>query len=187
MCPMVAYWQPILLSAVFCFIGSSIIHMFLPIHKHEYKKLGDKENVVLDAVRSWGLTGGMYMFPGYDPQNHNSPEGKERFAKGPWGVILLRDKSWSMGPLLVMWFFNLLIISVLVAYVARHAGLEGKPYAKVFQVVGATAFLAYGGNALTDCIWKGRTWNTLPGAVFDAIVYACLTGGTFGWLWPKAM
>ena len=184
MCPMVAYWQPILLSAVFCFIGSSFIWMALPIHKHEYKKLGDKEGAVLDAVRSWGLGGGMFLFPFCDPKDRNNPAAKEKIAKGPWGVMMLRDKAWSMGPLMVMWFINLLLVSTVVAYIAMHAGLAGKPYLKVFQIVGATAFLAYGGNALTDCIWKGRSWNTFPGAVFDALVYACLTAGTFGWKWP---
>ncbi len=32
-------WLPILLSAVFVFIVSSIIHMALPIHKGDYGKL----------------------------------------------------------------------------------------------------------------------------------------------------
>src|ERR1051326_1954506 len=115
-------WLPIVLSAVTVFIGSSIIWMALPIHKHEYKKLGDKEPAVLDAVRSWGLGGGMFMFPFCDPKDRNSPQAKEKSAKGPWGVMMLRDKPWSMGPLMAMWFINLLLISAVVAYIGRHAG-----------------------------------------------------------------
>jgi hypothetical protein len=180
-------WLPILLSAVAVFIGSSIIHMALPIHKHEYKKLGDKEPEVMAAVKSWGLGGGMFMFPFCDPKDRKSPEAKEKMANGPWGVMLLRDRPWNMGTLLGLWFINAVIISVFVAYVASHALREGAPYLKVFQIVGATAFLAYGGHAMTDCIWKGRSWNTLPGAVFDAIVYGCLMAGVFGWRWPHGM
>jgi hypothetical protein len=182
-------WLPIVLSAIAVFIGSSIIWMFLPIHKNEYKKLGDKEPAVLEAVRSWGLGGGMFMFPFCDPKERNDPAAKEKLAKGPWGVFLLRAAPWNMGQLLGLWFFNALIISFIVAYIASHAGLTGErsQYLKVFQVVGATAFLAYGGNAMTDCIWKGRPWSTLPGALFDALVYAGLTAGVFGWKWPHGM
>jgi hypothetical protein len=187
MCPMIEYWQPILLSAVFCFVASSLIWMALPfVHKHEYKKLGDKEGAVMDAFRSWGLGAGMFVFPMLNPKECKTPEGKAKMANGPWGVMMLRDKPWSMGSTMFLWFVNLLLISTCVAYVAHHAGLAGKDYLKVFQVVGAVAFLAYGGNCLTNCIWRGHPWNTLPGAVFDALVYACLTGGTFGWLLTRA-
>src|SRR5262245_3065453 len=176
-------WLPILLSAVAVFIGSSIIWMALPIHKHEYKKLGDKEPAVLDAVRSWNLGGGMFMFPFCDPKDRNSPEAKEKVAKGPWGVMMLRAESWNMGQLLGLCVLNALRFSFVVSHIASHAGLTGErsQYLKVFQVVGATTFLAYGGHAMTDCIWKGRSWNTLPGALFDALVYAGLTAGVFGW------
>jgi hypothetical protein len=180
-------WLPILLSAVAVFIGSSIIWMFLPIHKHEYKKLGEKEPAVLEAVRSLGLGGGMFMFPFCDPKDRNDPAAKEKVAKGPWGVMMLRDGPWNMGSLLGLWFVNALIISFMVAYVASHALPLGAPYLKVFQIVGATGFLAYGGSAMTDCIWKGRPWYTMPGAVFDAVVYGCLMAGVFGWRWPTAM
>ena len=179
-------WLPILLSAVAVVIGSFTC-MALPIHRHEYKRMGDQEKTVLDAIRSWGLAGGMYMLPSYDPKDRNSPEAKERDAKGPWGIMTLRDKPWNMGQMMGLWVLNALIISVFVAYIAAHALPAGSPYLKVFQIVGAAAFLAYGGNALNDCIWKGRPWSTIPGALFDAIVYACLMAGIFGWKWPHAM
>jgi hypothetical protein len=178
-------WIPIILSAVIVFVASSVIWMALPfIHKHEYKKLGDKEPMVMEAVRSWGLGGGMFMFPFMDSKECKTPAGKEKAERGPWGVMMLRAGPWSMGPLMGMWFINILLISFTVAYIASNAGLTGAPYLKVFQVVGATAFLAYGGSSLTDCIWKGRPWNTLPGSLFDALVYAGLTAGVFGWRWP---
>jgi hypothetical protein len=178
-------WLPILLSAVAVFIASSVIWMVLSfIHKHDYKPLGDKEPQVLEAIRAWGLPAGMYMFPYCDPKDRNSPAQKEKEAKGPWGMISLRDNNWSMGQMMGLWFLNALLISFMVAYVASHALPVGAQYLKVFQIVGAVGFLAFGGGAMTDCIWKGRSWNTLPGALFDALVYGCLMAGVFGWRWP---
>lgn len=180
-------WIPIVLSAVIVFVASALIWMALPfIHKHEYKSFGDKEPAALEAIRSWGLGGGMYVFPFCDAKTRNDPANKEKLAKGPWGVMMLRPTAGSMGPMMGMWFLNVLLISFTVAYIASNAELTGEraQYLKVFQIVGATAFLAYGGSSLTDCIWKGRPWNTLPGSLFDALVYACLTAGVFGWRWP---
>src|SRR5262249_48372565 len=131
--------------------------------------------------------GGMYMLPPYDPKDRDSPQAKEYEAKGPWGLLTLRDRPWNMGQMMGLWFLNAVIISVFVAYIAAHALPAGSQYLKIFQIVGATPFLAYGGNALSDCIWKGRPWNTIPGALFDAIVYGCLMAGVFGWKWPHAI
>jgi hypothetical protein len=33
-------------------------------------------------------------------------------------------------------------------------------------------------------IWWGRKWSTTIRNTIDGLVYALLTGGTFGWLWP---
>jgi hypothetical protein len=32
----------------------------------------------------------------------------------------------------------------------------------------------------------GMPWSHVPGRVFDGVVYALLTAGVFGWLWPHA-
>ncbi|MDH3590989.1 MAG: hypothetical protein OER88_03870, partial [Planctomycetota bacterium] len=55
-------WLPILLSAVFVFVVSSVIHMMLPIHKGDARRLGNEDGV-LDAMRSGNATPGEYMFP----------------------------------------------------------------------------------------------------------------------------
>ena len=36
-------WLPILLSAVGVFVVSSVLHMCIPIHKNDYKKLENEE------------------------------------------------------------------------------------------------------------------------------------------------
>ena len=71
--PITSLWLPILLSAVIVFVVSSIIHMALPIHKNDYRKLPD-EDKVLDALRSAGVTPGpVYIMPFCDHKNMKSP------------------------------------------------------------------------------------------------------------------
>jgi hypothetical protein len=55
----------------------------------------------------------------------------------------------------------------------------------VFRVVGTAAFLAYGFGTMSNAIWKGQTWSFTIKEVVDGLVYALLTAGTFGWLWPR--
>ena len=43
-------WLPVLLSAVFVFIASSIIHMVLKYHGNDYKAV-PSEDAVMDALR----------------------------------------------------------------------------------------------------------------------------------------
>src|SRR6266576_2451337 len=62
MVALTALWIPILLSAVIVFVASSIIHMVLPYHRSDYKKLPDEDKVTA-ALRSAGVTRGMYVFP----------------------------------------------------------------------------------------------------------------------------
>ena len=46
------------------------------------------------------------------------------------------------------------------------------------------SYLAYAGAEPVASIWKGTRWSTTWKNVFDGLVYALLTGGVFGWLWP---
>jgi len=36
-----------------------------------------------------------------------------------------------------------------------------------------------------NAIWRGETWVVTLKHVLDGLLYGLLTGGTFGWLWPK--
>lgn len=184
---LISLWLPILVSAVVVFLASSVIWMALPIHKKDYKRLGSAEGAIMSAVREARLAAGMYMFPGCDPKTFkDDPAAQQKFKEGPWGVVMIMASSCSIGRSLSLWMLNLVLTSIFIAYIAGVALPPGASYLKVFQIVGATAFLAHGGGVLCDSIWKGRPWSLLPGALFDAIVYALLTAGVFGWLWPKA-
>jgi hypothetical protein len=51
--------------------------------------------------------------------------------------------------------------------------------------VGATGFLAYGLGTIPESIWMGKPWKVTWKGVLDGLVYALVTAGTFGWLWPR--
>lgn len=183
---LVSLWLPILLSAVCVFVASSIIWMALPIHKKDYKDPGAKEADILEAVNRWSLEPGVYPVPHCKGGSKPDAATMEKMKKGPWAMVTVIAEGPNMGKMLGMWIVNLLLVSFMVAYVGAATMPAGTEYLKVFQVIGGTAFLAYTGNALTMSIWQGMPWSQLPGRIFDGVVYALLTAGVFGWLWPKA-
>ena len=36
---------------------------------------------------------------------------------------------------------------------------------------------------IPDSVWFGKPWSSFYKQCFDALVYGCLMGGVFGWLW----
>jgi hypothetical protein len=186
MVPITALWLPILLSAVIVFVASSILHMVLPFHKSDYRKLPDEEKVV-DALRAAGVTPGpVYHFPHTTHQEMKSPEVVEKFKRGPVGLLtLMPSGAPAMGKYLVLWFLNCVVVGIFVAYLTGRTRVSGTQYLEIFRVAGATAFVGYGVGQLQDSIWKGQTWGVTAKHVFDGLIYALLTAGTFGWLWPR--
>ena len=55
----------------------------------------------------------------------------------------------------------------------------------MFRFVGATAFIGYALALWEMSIWFYRSWTTTLKSTVDSLVYAFLTAGTFGWLWPS--
>jgi hypothetical protein len=55
----------------------------------------------------------------------------------------------------------------------------------VFRFVGTTAFMGYAMALPQFSIWYRRNWVTTLRSMFDGLLYASLTAGTFGWLWPR--
>ncbi|MBL8764686.1 MAG: hypothetical protein JNM07_10505 [Phycisphaerae bacterium] len=186
MMELLALWKPILLSAALVFVASSIIWMALPIHKNDYKGPGDKEEGLIAALRTAGLSPGVYYLPWCGQQNPNDPAVRAKLSAGPWALLSVQPGPPNMGKMLGAWFTHLLIVSVFVAYVAANSGMGDKaPYLEVFRLAGTTALLAHAGYAMPMSIWHGLPWSHLPGRVFDGVVYALLTAGSFAWLWPR--
>lgn len=182
--PLTALWLPILLSAVFVFVASSIMHMVLPYHKSDYQKLPD-EDKVRDVLRSVSVQRGLYMFPHCSHEQMKSPETAAKFKQGPVGTLtILPSAPPNMGKYLGLWFAFCLVVGVFAAYLAGRTLAPGTHYLQVFRVAGTAAFLAYGVGNLANGIWKGLPWSVVIKEVIDGLVFALLTGGTFGWRWP---
>ena len=178
-------WLPILLSAVAVFVVSSVIHMVLPYHKSDYKKL-PSEDGVMDALRPFDLAPGDYMFPLADAGDMKNPVFIEKWSKGPAGSLTVLPKGpWAMGPTLALWFLYCVVIGITAAYIAGRALPAGSHYLKIFRFAGATAFSGYALALWRNTIWYKKNWLTTLKSTFDGLVYALLTAGFFGWLWPR--
>lgn len=186
MVPITALWLPILLSAVIVFVASSILHMALPIHKSDYRKLPDEDRV-LDALRAAGVTPGRaYAFPYTTHKEMKQPEVVEKFKRGPVGLLTFFPSGPpAMGKFLGQWFVYCLVVGFFVAYLTGRTRAPGTHYLEVFRVAGCAAFLAYSVALIQESIWKGQTWGVTFKHVFDGLIYGLLTAGTFGWLWPR--
>ncbi len=178
-------WLAILLSAVFSFIASSIIHMVIPIHKGDYKRLPGEEEI-LALMRKHSVGRAEYHFPFCDSmKDMGSEEMIAKLNQGPVGILsLMPNGPWQMGKTLGQWFAYLVLVSVFVAYIASKSLAAGADYLDVFQITGATAVLAYGISTIPNSIWKPSPWSTTARFIFDGVVYGLLTAGTFAWLWP---
>jgi hypothetical protein len=179
-------WLPILLSAVIVFVMSSIIHMASPWHKSDYPKMPN-EDKVMDALRPLNIPPGDYFIPRPSgTQEMRSPEFDEKMKRGP--VVLLTvvpNGTMQMGKTLAIWFLYSVVVGVFAAYVAGRALPAGVPYLRVFRFAGVTAFIGYSVALWQMSIWYHRSWLTTIKTTVDGLIYALLTAGVFGWLWPK--
>jgi len=185
MVSLTALMLPILLAAIIVFVASSLIHMVLKYHQSDYKQLPE-EDKVLAALRPAGLTKGLYHFPFCTHKDMNTPAMQEKYKQGPVGFMTIYPSAPpAMGKFLGLWFAYTLLVGFFAAYVTGRTVLPGAHYLAVFRVVGTVAFMAYGLGPLVNGIWKGIPWSMVFKESFDGLIYALLTAGTFGWLWPR--
>jgi hypothetical protein len=184
MVPLASLWLPIVLSAVLVFIASALVHMVLRYHNNDFSKLSN-EDAVGDVLR--GTPPGQYMVPrGSGPEAMKDPAFVEKMKRGPIVLITsIPPGPPAMGKNLAQWFVYVLIVSLATAYVAGRARGPGAEYLEVFRFAGTAAFLAYALGSAQESIWFGRKWSTTVKTLVDGLIYALLTAGTFGWLWPK--
>ncbi len=184
MISIVSLWLPIVVSSVLVFIASWLLHMLLTYHRKDYGRLPD-EAKALDALR--GVPPGYYFFPYCaSPKEMGTPEAMEKFKKGPVGMLsVMPSGPPTMGKHLVLWFLFCLLVGVFVAYLAGRTLSAGAEYLAVFRIAGTVAFIAYGLGEFINTIWKAQPWGNTIRALIDALIYALLTAGTFGWLWPS--
>lgn len=179
-------WLPILLSAVAVFISSSIIHMVLQYHKNDFDGFPDESNV-MDALRKFNIPPGNYNFPhANNMKEFGSPEYAEKCEAGPIGfVTILPNGVPAMGKQLAAWFLYSIVVGIFAGYVGRLTLAPGSDYLMVARVTGVVAFCGYSLALMQNSIWYKRGWVGTLKSMFDGLVYALLTGGFFGWLWPS--
>ena len=185
MVSVLSLWLPILLSAVFVFILSSVIHMVLKYHNSDFKAV-PKEAEVMDALRPFNIEPGMYTMPrANDMKDMNSPEYQEKLKKGPVAMLtVLANGPVNMGAALFKWFVFSVIVGIFSGYVAGIMLGPGANYMEVFRITSVVAFCSYTLAEWPISIWYGHSLSTTLKSTFDGLLYALLTGGTFGWLWP---
>lgn len=178
-------WLPILLSAVLVFVASSVIHMVLGYHATDFGPIPGEARV-MEVLREEGVEPGQYVFPhAPDQEAMASADFVEKSERGPVGLLTVMESGPpSVGKQLGEWFVYLLVASTLVAYVSGLALPDGASYMDVFRIVSSTAFLAYVVALWQQPIWYGRSWSMTLKNTLDGLVYALLTAGAFGWLWP---
>lgn len=186
MTALTALWLPILLSAVLVFFASFLVHMFLGYHKADYRTMPN-EDKVRDAIRALNIPPGDYMVP--KPQSNadmKSPEFEAKQTKGPiFMLTMIPTGPMQMGKYLMRWFVYNVVVAIFVAYIASRALPPGAPYLEAFRFAGATTFIAYTLGLWQMSVWYHRSVGTSIRYTIDGLIFGLLSGGVFGWLWPK--
>lgn len=185
MVSIVSLWMPILLSAAIVFVASSIIHMVFGYHRNDFGKVADEDDV-MEALRRFRIPPGDYVIPhASDSRQRSSPEFKEKMEKGPVAfVTVLRNGTPSMAGSLVQWFIYCVVVGIIAAYITSRALEPGAHYLSVFRFAGVSAFLGHALALWQGPIWYKRRWSSTVKSTIDGLIYALLTAGVFGWLWP---
>lgn len=185
MVSVISLWIPILLSAVIVFVASSIIHMVLRYHRTDFGKIPN-EDEVMDALRKFDIPPGDYVIPcAGSSKEMGSPEFIEKTTKGPVAFMtVIQSGPPAMGKSLMLWFIYCIVVGITAAYITGRALGPEAHYLAVFRFAGFTAFVGYALALWQNTIWYKRSWITTLKSTIDGLVYALLTAGTFGWLWP---
>jgi hypothetical protein len=181
---LMSLWLPVLLSAVVVFVASSVIHMLLRWHSSDYARV-PHEDALMAELRRANLTPGDYAVPhAASMEQMKDPAYLEKVKLGPVAFITVGKNDLGMGRSLALWFLYTVAVGVLAGYVAGRALAPGADYLDVFRFVGATALAGYSFALAQQSIWYARPWTTTLKSMADGVVYALLTAGVFGWLWP---
>lgn len=185
MVSVISLWLPVLVSAAVVFVVSSVMHMVLTYHKSDAGPLPDEDGV-RDALRPLEIPPGDYVIPyAADSKEMGSDEFTEKVKNGPVAFLtVMPNGALGMGKSLALWFGNSIVVGVLAGYTAGLALGPGAEYEAVFRIVSTVAFAGYSLAVLQASIWWHRSWSYTLKTMFDGLLYALLTAGVFGWLWP---
>lgn len=176
---------PIVLASVAVFLVSTLVHTVFPWHKGDYPAVPDEARARA-ALGPLAIPPGDYMVPRCnDMKEMGSPEFIAKMTEGPVVIMTVRPNGpGTMGGTFIKWFIFLLAVNTVCAYVASRAVAPGAAYLEVFRFVGVTGFVAYGAGVWPMTIWYGRGAGMALKETFDALLYATVAAGVFGWRWP---
>ena len=187
MTPITQYWLPIVVATILCFLSGAILHMMIPLHKGDWRRLPN-EDAVLNALKQSGVTPGNYMFPNSpagDMSALKDPAFQQRLAENPGGVMTIRAPgNIQMGPYLGKQFVYHLIISIFIAYFVSRLVPPGG-FGPVFHYTSLISALAYVGALFPEAIWYQQPTNYVVAKVVDGLVWGVFTGLAFAWLGPN--
>jgi ABC-type Co2+ transport system permease subunit len=115
----------------------------------------------------------------------HDPAYRKRAEEGPVGFVrILPPGRPSMAVPMLVSVLHYLVIGVVVAYLTSRTLAPGADYLAVFRVAGVIAWCAYFFAAVPDAIWFGKPWTSVAKLFVESLVYATVTAGVFGSLWP---
>jgi hypothetical protein len=157
--------------------------MVLGYHAGDFVATPDEERV-RDALR--GVPAGDYVVPhAASAAAMKDPEYQRRMKEGPTAFLTVSPAGdWNMGRTLALWFLYCLIVSQFAGYITGRALGPDAYYLDVFRFAGATAFIGYSVALWQQVIWYRRSVGWALRSTLDGLIFALLTAGTFGWLWP---
>lgn len=186
MVPILSLWMPILLGAVLVFAMSSVIHMALKYHETDFSPVPN-EDAVMDALRPFNVPPGDYVVPfAGGAENMRSDAFREKVEKGPvlFMTVLAPGGLFDMRASLTLWFVYSVLVGIFAAYLGGRMLGPGSAYLDVFRLTGTVAFACYSMALMQRSIWYKQKWSATFKSMFDGLIYALLTAGAFGWLWP---
>jgi hypothetical protein len=174
----------IIIATVCVFFASFIIWMLLPYHKADIKFMPNEDDFS-EAISKLDIKPGLYMYPNCQTaEQMKSDEFKDRFNKGPWGMITIMGAKPNFMMNLIKTFIAYLVITIIVAYITSVALPAGTEYLKVFQVAGAAAFLGHCTGSLAGDIFLGKPTRFIITSFIDGLIFALITAGIFASMWP---
>jgi len=181
-----ALWLPVLVSAGLVFVASSVMQMVLRYHERDYQPVPGEDDLQA-ALRRFTLTPGDYMLPcPAGPADQGSQAFQDKMRRGPVVIMtVLENRPPALGANLAMWFVYVVVVGALCAYVAGLVLPLGASYRLVFRLVSTIAFASYALALWQMSIWFRRAWGSTLRSTLDGLIYALLTAGAFGWLWPR--
>src|SRR5262245_18383916 len=177
-------WLPNLLPSAAVWIVAAVVWMALPHHKPDFIRLADEDGF-MDHIRRSGIKPGNYVFPDFrDREAMKSEKVCKALEGGPVGHLSVWPTPQTMGGKMVATFIVYIVGSTFIAYLTRVALPGPATFSKVFQVAATAGILAYSFSFIPNAVWFGAYRRTIVANIIDGIVYVCITGAFFAWLWP---